>query len=330
MLEQTLPGLVKCADEVILLDTGSTDDTVAVAAKLGARVFHFKWINDFSAARNGSLKYATGDWILYLDADEYLKEEDLVSLKETLAHSKANDHSLTLYESKAGLCQTKNGYQRTKAFRNGQGYHFIRAINEQLVDKDGKVVKGDLLPTPVYHWGQNLADDQMKAKRERYVELYSKALAKNENDPHIHFLLGNNLKKLGKAAEALAHYNKTYELTPKGEIGKQALEQIAQALLRAKKLPEAAKAAQTLLELDPRNIPARNVFASIYLVSGKIDEAISTLEGSLSIKLEGQGVENMYQSKAMPNFLLSKAYGIKGDKAKANACLAEYRRLMGN
>lgn len=330
MLEQTLPNLVRSADQVVVLDTGSTDETVLVAEKLGAEVHRFDWINDFSAARNESLRYATGDWVLWIDADEYLKEEDLASLKETLAHSKANDHSLTLYESKVGTCETKNGWQRTKAFRNGHGYHFIRPINEQLVDKAGKVASGNLLDIPIYHWGQNLGEDQMKTKWSRYVGLYAKALAGNEADPHLHFLLATNLKKLGRTTEAFNHYNRAYELAAKDEIGRKALEQIAQALLRAKKLPEAARAAQTLLELEPKNIPARNVFASIYLVSGKLDEAIKTLEEALTIKLEEHGVENQYQSKAMPNFLLSKAYGLKGDREKAEACLKEYRRLMGN
>lgn len=327
MLERTLPEVSKAADELIVLDTGSSDATIKVAEKYGAKVHEFKWVNDFSAARNESLKYASGDWVLWLDADEYIKPEDLRTLKDTLAHSEASDHSLTLYESKIGQCETKNGFQRTKVFRNGQGYHFIRPINEQLVDEQGRVASGNVIPVSIYHWGKNLAEERMKAKRERYVKLYSEALAQSPNDPYIHFLLGNNLNELGRLAESAGHYSRAYELAPKKDIGKQALEKLAQTQLRSKQLAEAAGSAQTLIELDPKSVVARNVFASIYLVSGKVDEAIKVLTEALNIKTDGL-VENQYQSKAMPNFLLSKAYQLKGDKAKADACLAEYRRIM--
>jgi glycosyltransferase involved in cell wall biosynthesis len=59
-------------DEVIVVDTGSTDRTVAVAEQMGARVFHFPWVDNFAAARNESLRHATGEWIFWMDADDRL------------------------------------------------------------------------------------------------------------------------------------------------------------------------------------------------------------------------------------------------------------------
>ncbi|MFH1683437.1 MAG: glycosyltransferase [Candidatus Margulisiibacteriota bacterium] len=328
MLEQTLPALSKQADEIILLDTGSSDDTVEVAKRLGAKVHHFAWVNDFSAARNESLKHATGEWIIWADADEFWKEEDLESLKETLKTAKDNAYDLTIYESKIGQCEKMTGFNRAKVFRNGLGYHFVKPINEQLVEANGQVVKGEVLPVPVYHWGRNLEGEKMNEKRERYVKLYSQSLEKNESDACVHFMLATNLSELKRLPEALEHFNRTAELAAEKDIGRRALEKKADILLRLKKLPDAAKTAQLLLEKDPNNVPARNVFASIYLAIGKIDEAIQVLEEALSIKIEDR-IENQYLTKALPNFLLSKAYGIKGDKGKAEKCLEEYKRIMG-
>ena len=80
--------LVRClrsvrdvVDEMIIVDTGSTDKTIDIAKVFGAKVFDFPWTGDFSAARNHSLAQATGDWILILDADEVISSRDFDELK---------------------------------------------------------------------------------------------------------------------------------------------------------------------------------------------------------------------------------------------------------
>ncbi len=73
-----------CVDEMIVLDTGSTDDTAAIAQELGAEVYDYVWTNDFSAARNVSLGYGTGDWILVLDADEIMIPAEMAAIAPLL------------------------------------------------------------------------------------------------------------------------------------------------------------------------------------------------------------------------------------------------------
>jgi tetratricopeptide (TPR) repeat protein len=73
-LARCLRSVRAVADEIIVADTGSTDDTVKIANQFGAKVSHFDWANDFAAARNFALAQATGDWILALDADEHASE----------------------------------------------------------------------------------------------------------------------------------------------------------------------------------------------------------------------------------------------------------------
>src|SRR4051794_40673333 len=69
-LANCLESVEGVVDEIIIVDTGSTDDTVEIAKSYGAKVYHYEWNDNFSDARNESIKYATGDWILVLDADE--------------------------------------------------------------------------------------------------------------------------------------------------------------------------------------------------------------------------------------------------------------------
>lgn len=83
-LPSCLSSVKDVVDEMVVLNTGSTDRTSEIAREFGARVYHFEWCNDFSAARNESLKYVQGDWVLVLDADEVLVPEIVPTLKQAI------------------------------------------------------------------------------------------------------------------------------------------------------------------------------------------------------------------------------------------------------
>src|SRR5438477_6471542 len=84
-LRRALASVGPVADELVVVDTGSTDDSAAVAAELGARVAHFAWCDDFAAARNAALALASGAWILSLDADEELDPASVAPLRQLVA-----------------------------------------------------------------------------------------------------------------------------------------------------------------------------------------------------------------------------------------------------
>ena len=71
-LARALQSVKNVVDEIVIVDTGSTDKTKAIAKSFNAKVFNFEWTNNFSAARNYALEKSDGDWIIYLDADEEL------------------------------------------------------------------------------------------------------------------------------------------------------------------------------------------------------------------------------------------------------------------
>ena len=83
-LERCLGAAKPLADRMIVVDTGSEDETVEIARRMGAEVFFFSWINDFAAARNFALEQSDGDWNLVLDADEYLRPVSRRKLEESL------------------------------------------------------------------------------------------------------------------------------------------------------------------------------------------------------------------------------------------------------
>ncbi len=88
---QTIERVLDCAkafaDEMIVVDTGSTDDTVAKAKAMGAQVHYFSWIDDFAAARNYSFSKCAGDWIIWLDGDDVISPDNqkrILDLKQTV------------------------------------------------------------------------------------------------------------------------------------------------------------------------------------------------------------------------------------------------------
>jgi glycosyltransferase involved in cell wall biosynthesis len=324
MLKKTLPSLSQRVDElIVLLDSRTSDNSRQVAEQFGAKVFDFNWSADFSAARNASLQHSSGEWILWIDADELLLLEDLDTLRATISRAdEVSAYTLTLYETSPDKCEEKQGFQRTKLFKNGLGYHFERPVNEQLVDEKGTVIFGKAVDVPIYHFGRHLAEEKMKLKRQQYVDVYTSALEKTPSDPYLHFLLANNLGELQRLPEALEHYQAAGSFVP-------ALAKKAEVLLRLKRLPEAAQAAADLLKVDSQNILARNTLSSIYLIAGKVDLAIEMLTETLRIKTGEEGI-NLYQSEAMPNFLLGQAFKIKGEKEKAAQCFSKWSKINGS
>src|ERR1700722_18410356 len=84
-IEECLESLAGVVDEIVIVDTGSRDDTIEKAERFPVSLHQFSWCGDFSAARNYAIERATGDWILYIDADERLLAPDLSLLRNTLA-----------------------------------------------------------------------------------------------------------------------------------------------------------------------------------------------------------------------------------------------------
>src|SRR3989344_8298667 len=109
-LESCLKAVKDHVDEIVIVDTGSKDKTVEIAKKFTSKVFHFEWCDDFSAARNESLKHATGDWILVLDADERISKKDLEEIRKLIKNKNEDGYALQ---------KTKNIYQKKQGWPPG-------------------------------------------------------------------------------------------------------------------------------------------------------------------------------------------------------------------
>ncbi|MCE9620512.1 MAG: glycosyltransferase family 2 protein [Planctomycetes bacterium] len=126
------------ADEIIVTDTGSTDDTVELAKRLGAKVSHYAWTDDFAAARNACQQYAAGEWILWLDADERLKPGCEKDVREAMANPRAIAYQI--------IRQDFFALDRPDWFSE---MHQLRLVRRDLPAKFVGVIHEHLSPEPV-------------------------------------------------------------------------------------------------------------------------------------------------------------------------------------
>ena len=107
-IEACLQSVQDFVDEMVVVDTGSTDETVALAQACGARVEHLEWPGDFAPARNAALEHVKGDWVLVLDADEQLRAEAIPKLKALMAQPDVLVINLLRHELGAAMAPYSN------------------------------------------------------------------------------------------------------------------------------------------------------------------------------------------------------------------------------
>ncbi|MCL6632363.1 MAG: glycosyltransferase family 2 protein [Alicyclobacillus herbarius] len=169
-----IESAVDIVDEMILVDTGSSDGTVEIIEEYISkypdviRLYHFQWVNDFSAARNYSLDQATGDWVLVLDADEFLDPSRKHSLREIIETTDAEGVSL-VQKSYMGSIRSPNNMicvDTVRLFRNRHRY--TRTIHEQIIpsiiSSGGRIERLDI---PIHHIGYTDEYRNMKGKSQR-------------------------------------------------------------------------------------------------------------------------------------------------------------------
>jgi hypothetical protein len=139
-IEACLASLAGTVDEIVIVDTGSRDDTLAKASRFPISLHHFPWCGDFSAARNYAIERASGDWILYIDADERLVVPDRAALGAMLADAGKAAFRLHLHP-RVGW----TAYAELRLFRNDPRIRFRGVIHERVQDTVDAVCESDRL-----------------------------------------------------------------------------------------------------------------------------------------------------------------------------------------
>ena len=207
-IARCLDSAIGLADELIVVDTGSIDETPAIAQGCGARVLSFDWCDDFSAARNVGLEAARGRWILILDADEYLPPASVGALRNLIERPADRAYHL-LNKSSSDGGKTGMVGKIVRLFPNRPEIRFEWPVHEQVVtsiNRAGIPIQDTSIE--IIHTGYS-SPEINAAKQERNLRILEKTTA-NDPDPHpmALFLQGGALLDLGRISEALDFYRR--------------------------------------------------------------------------------------------------------------------------
>jgi predicted Zn-dependent protease len=213
-LPRGLESIAELVREVIVVDTGSTDATRSVAESLGCRVYRFPWADDFAAARNESLRHATGRWVLSLDADEYFDEANRHKLRDLLASLGDAAAAYTLTQRSLLASGSPLDLQHTRLFRNHPAIRWQYRVHEQIAPSI-LALGHTIYPTDIVLQHAGYHDPRVhQQKVERNARLLELERQQRPDDPYVLFNLGTAYADLGRPAEALRLLRDCVRLTP--------------------------------------------------------------------------------------------------------------------
>ncbi|MFA6809138.1 MAG: glycosyltransferase [Eubacteriales bacterium] len=213
-LPTCLNSVKELVDEMIIIDTGSKDNTVNIAKDFGAKIHYYEWDNNFSNARNYSLQFATKEWILLMDADDEFNKDDSDKFIRLINNSTKDGHYFKTL-SYAGEYKGDNIVYNLnlRLLRNTKKYSYIGAIHEQITCNESPIDYSNFSPEEIriFHYGylNNVALE--KNKRQRNISIINEELKQDQSNPFHIFNLGNEYFALGEKEKALELYNSAYK-----------------------------------------------------------------------------------------------------------------------
>lgn len=207
-LGQCLESVRHIADQIVVMDTGSTDWTREIAGRYGAEVYSFKWCDDFSAARNAALERATGDWVLMIDADEVLPAESAEALRKEIGASNVIAYRLPIVD--VGREEEGCSYV-PRLFRNAPGLFFAGRVHEQVFSSVEARrlewgMENCLGTAGLVHHGYTKEVTRSRNKKARNLALLERALEEMPGEPNLVMNYGLELIRSGQFKAGLEYY----------------------------------------------------------------------------------------------------------------------------
>lgn len=210
-LIRCLESIKGISDEIILVDTGSKDNTIPIAEKYNAKIIKFPWQNNFSSIRNKALDIASKDWILYIDSDESLDNSQIHQIKKSL-------NTLDFIGIKLKLVNIIDnkpyaGKHTLRIIKNKCGFYFSGNINEKLMNSNYKNFEDKIMTTNyiIYNYGFDYNKKTLTERCNRNLDIYLSFPEKDKNYLY-YYNIGNEYYLLKKYNLSATNYLKALNL----------------------------------------------------------------------------------------------------------------------
>jgi tetratricopeptide (TPR) repeat protein len=297
VLADCLRSVRGVVDEIIIVDTGSTDGTVAIADAYHARVFHFLWNGSFSDARNEALSHCTCRYILYLDADERLEDHDRDRLRNLVRRPSADAYELSVVSrATEGKRVIRTSSNQARLFRRDPRYRFRYRIHESILpsvhESIGSVKKETIT---IHHVGYEASGAVMEQKKLRNYNQLVLDVAEYPNDVFVLKKYIQTLLMLDKPAEAAREAIAVIAKIEAGACGDVSPQRraafcnlCADALMKSGDFSGALQWANDSLRLLKRQNTAHFLLTIINDHLKKYDEALMHLNAIAAKKKDGE------------------------------------------
>lgn len=285
-LKECLESVSGVADEIVIVDTGSSDDTKKIAEQFGAKIYDYEWNKDFSAARNFALSKSSGDWILYLDADERLNKNSIHEIKKlTSSKSKTGYYCRILNVDEISKRPSVMSYVRF--FANTTQIGFEGKVHEQIENslyQNGYELKNSGIE--ITHLGYNLAGEELKIKAKRNLEILLGEYSEKQSG-YLAFQIGQTLHKLERESEAVEYFTKALEdKSLRNEYKATCFRSIAIYTAEKSDFQKAAQLINYSLENDSQQPLSLLTSARIEFKLGNANKALQFAKDALKYNLE--------------------------------------------
>jgi tetratricopeptide (TPR) repeat protein len=342
MLPRCLQAAAAAVDEIVIVDTGSTDATIEIARSFGARVIERPWTGSFAEARNTSFDAASGDWLMYLDADEVLVGEDAPLLRSLTGRTwreafrvRETNHTGSLGDGTAVT------HDALRILRNRPQYRFEGRVHEQIAARLPGYLPERVEGTEVRieHFGYLASVRRERGKSARNIELLRLQAAEEQPSAFLHYNLGCEHAAAGETAEALAEFERAWALLAPGDRDAQEFApalaaRLVRSLLLAGRPEEAITLAQDALAGLPRFTDLVFTQALANLALARPDAAEALFERCIEMgDAPTAYAPTVGCGSYLPAVHLAELLGARGDLARAREmlerCLREHPGFPG-
>lgn len=213
MLQDCLASVKDIVNQMVIVDTGSTDKTIEIAKSFGADIYHFEWCDDFSAARNESIKYAAMDWILWMDADERLDPNSVSELKRCIQAKEKPLYYKVMIRSTMDDDRLIHDSDAHRLFSNHYGIRFQNRIHEQISYSAHEIGAKEKTSTILlHHIGYDNRHVDLDKKVLRNRKLLIQMAEEIPDSVYVHYTLAQNYGQTNDWMTAVKHLEKALRI----------------------------------------------------------------------------------------------------------------------